>query len=182
MVGAAPLPGATEVWNRISGQWDTFEEPSRAPYMTWGWSSAVSALSDEQEMAFDYLCFFANESNTFHDLQIGRFGVNPYRSSHFDSGFWQGLGWDASVADSYVTTLSEMEESQNRVYDLRVPGVGQFMSSMANGVAAALAGQKTPQEALDEVAVEWSEIVERIGVDRLREAYANVVRLEDNEG
>lgn len=182
MVGAAPLPGATEVWNRISGQWDTFEEPSRAPYMTWGWSSAVSALSDEKEMAFDYLCFFANESNTFHDLQIGRFGVNPYRSSHFDSGFWQGLGWDASVADSYVTTLSEMEESQNRVYDLRVPGVGQFMSSMANGVAAALAGQKTPQEALDEVAVEWSEIVERIGVDRLREAYANVVRLEDNEG
>lgn len=181
-VGAAPLPGAREVWNRDSGQWDSFDEPNRAPYMTWGWSSAVSALSEEKEMAFDYLCFFSNEANTFHDLQIGRFGVNPYRDSHFDSAFWQGLGWDASVADSYVTTLSEMEQSNNRVYDLRVPGVGQFMSSMANGVAEALAGQKSAQDALDGVAAEWSDIVERIGKDRLRDAYSNVVRLEDNEG
>jgi multiple sugar transport system substrate-binding protein len=181
-VGAAPLPGAKEVWNRETGQWDSFEEPNRAPYMTWGWSSAVSKDSKNKEMAFDFLCFFSNEANTFHDLQIGRFGVNPYRDSHFDSAFWQGLGWDADVADSYVTTLSEMEDSTNRVYDLRVPGVGQFMSSMANGVAEAMAGQKTAQEALDGVAEEWSDIVDRIGADRLREAYANVVRLEDNEG
>ena len=75
-----------------------------------------------------------------------------------------------------------MERSDNRVYDLRVPGVGQFMSSMANGVAEALAGQKSAQEALDGVAEEWSAIVDRIGEERLREAYANVVRLEDNEG
>lgn len=180
-VGAAPLPGAREVWNRDTGQWDSFEEPNRAPYMTWGWSSAVSALSKEKDMAFDYLCFFSNEANTFHDLQIGRFGVNPYRESHFDSAFWQDLGWDREVADSYVETLSGMEKSGNRVYDLRVPGVGQFMSSMANGVAAAMAGQKSAQEALDGVAVEWTGIVERIGKDRLREAYANVVRLEDNQ-
>lgn len=178
-VGAAPLPGAKEVWNRETGQWDSFDEPNRAPYMTWGWSSAVAKDSKNQEMAFDFLCFFSNEANTFHDLQIGRFGVNPYRDSHFDSAFWQGLGWDAGVADSYVTTLSEMEQSGNRVYDLRVPGVGQFMSSMANGVAEALAGQKSAQDALDGVAAEWSDIVDRIGVDRLREAYANVVALED---
>lgn len=180
-VGAAPLPGAKEVWNRKTGQWDSFEEPNRAPYMTWGWSSAVSKESKNQEMAFDFLCFFSNEANTYHDLQIGRFGVNPYRDSHFDSAFWQGLGWDADVADSYVKTLSEMEDSTNRVYDLRVPGVGQFMSSMANGVAEAMAGQKSAQEALDGVAKEWSDIVDRIGADRLREAYANVVRLEDNQ-
>lgn len=181
MVAAAPLPGAHEVWNRDTGQWDSFEDPNRAPYMTWGWTSAVSAQSEEKEMAFDYLCFFTNETNTFHDLQIGRFGVNPYRTSHFDSTFWQGLGWDAAVADSYVATLAGMEESANRVYDLRVPGVSQFMSSMANGVAEAMAGQKTPQEALDGVAEEWRGIVDRIGEDRLREAYANLVRLEDGD-
>ena len=179
-VGAAPLPGAKEVWNRETGEWDSFEEPNRAPYMTWGWSSAVSDASENKDMAFDFLCFFSNEANTFHDLQIGRFGVNPYRDSHFDSAFWQGLGWDADVADSYVTTLSEMEQNSNRVYDLRVPGVGQFMSSMANGVAEALAGQKSAQDALDGVAAEWSDIVDRIGADRLREAYANVVVLEDS--
>lgn len=181
MVAAAPSPGAHEVWNRETNSWDTFETPNRAPYMTWGWASAVSATSKEKEMAFDFLCFFSNETNVEHDLKIGRFGVNPYRNSHFDVDFWKGQGWADKTAESYVTTLSEMEQSRNRVFDLRVPGVGQFMSSLANGVAEAMAGQKTAQEALDGVAEEWAEISDRIGKDRLREAYANVVALEDNE-
>jgi len=182
MVAAAPLPGAHDVWNRKTGQWDHFDTPNRAPYITWGWTSAVSNLSENKDMAFDYLCFFSNEANTLHDLQIGRFGVNPYRTTHFDAAFWQDqLGWEAKTAETYVATLSGMDESRNRVFDLRVPGVSQFMSSMAAGVAAAMAGQKDPQAAMDDVAAEWRDIVERIGKDRLREAYAKVVALEDNQ-
>ncbi|SSC65125.1 extracellular solute-binding protein [Ciceribacter selenitireducens] len=181
-VAAAPLPGAREVWNRTTKQWDKFEEPNRAPYITWGWTSAVSAKSNNQDMAFDYLCFFSNEANTLSDLQVGRFGVNPYRTSHFDPALWTDkLGWDADLAKSYVETLSGMDTSQNRVFDLRVPGVNQFMTSMATGVASAIAGQATPQAALDQVAKEWKDIVDRIGVDKVREAYARVVALEDNQ-
>lgn len=180
-VAAAPLPGASEVWNRDTGTWDQFEVPNRAPYITWGWTSAVSNLSSNQDMAFDYLCFFSNEANATLDLQIGRFGVNPYRSSHFDPAFWESkLGWEPKTATTYVETLSAMDTSTNRVFDLRVPGVNQFMTSMAAGVADALAGQKSPQAALDGVAAEWRQIVERIGVDKVREAYATVVALEDN--
>ena len=74
-----------------------------------------------------------------------------------------------------------MDLSKNRVFDLRVPGVNQFMtSSMAAGVAKALAGQETPQKALDGVAEEWRQIVDRIGKERVRDAYKNVVALEDN--
>lgn len=180
-VAAAPLPGSNEVWNRRTGKWDRFETPNRAPYITWGWTAAVSKMSKNKDMAFDYLCFFSNPANTQHDLQIGRFGVNPYRKSHFDPKFWiDKLGWNAKTASTYVKTLSGMDDSKNRVFDLRVPGVGQFMSSMAAGVSEALAGQKTAQEALDGVAKEWRQIVERIGKDRVQKAYANVVALEDN--
>ena len=38
----------------------------------------------------------------------------------------------------------------------------------------------SPQEALDEVAAEWNAILERVGVDNVREAYAVGVALEDN--
>lgn len=180
-VAAAPLPGAKEVWNRKTGKWDSFETPNRAPYITWGWTSAVSKMSENKDMAFDYLCFFSNEANTLHDLQIGRFGVNPYRTTHFDPKFWTDkLNWNDKTALTYVKTLSGMDDSKNRVFDLRVPGVGQFMSSMAVGVSEALAGQKAPQKALDDVAAEWRRIVERIGKDRVQQAYANVVALEDN--
>jgi multiple sugar transport system substrate-binding protein len=54
------------------------------------------------------------------------------------------------------------------------------MSALANGVAAALAGQKAPQRALDEVAEEWAKITEQIGKDKVQSAYRNVVALEDN--
>ena len=180
-VAAAPLPGASEVWNRKTKQWDKFDPVSRAPYITWGWTSAVSKMSKNKDMAFDFLCFFSNQANTLHDLQIGRFGVNPYRTSHFDPKFWiEKLGWDQKTATTYVETLSGMDLSKNRVFDLRVPGVGQFMSSMAAGVSKALAGQETPQKALDQVAEEWRQIVDRIGKDKVRAAYQNVVALEDN--
>ena len=175
-----PLPGANEVWNRTTKSWDKFETPNAPPYITWGWTSAVAKASKNQDMAFDYLCFFSNEANTTLDLQIGRFGVNPYRTTHFDPKFWQEkLGWEQKVAETYVQTLSGMDDSTNRVFDLRVPGVNQFMSSLANGVAEAMAGQKSAQEALDGVAAQWKEIRDKIGADRVREAYANVVALED---
>jgi multiple sugar transport system substrate-binding protein len=180
-VAAAPLPGAAEVWNRKTGQWDKFDTPNRAPYITWGWTSAVAKSSKNKDMAFDYLCFFSNQANTLHDLQIGRFGVNPFRTTHFDAKFWiEKLGWDEKTATTYVETLSGMDLSKNRVFDLRVPGVGQFMSSMAAGVSKALAGQESAQKALDGVAAEWRQIVDRIGKDRVRDAYKNVVALEDN--
>ena len=179
-VAAAPLPGATQVWNRNTNQWDTFTTPNRAPYITWGWGVAVSNLSKNQDMAFDFLCFFSNEANHTLDLQIGRFGVNPFRTSDFDPKFWEDkLGWEANTAETYVKTLSGMDGAPNRVFDLRVPGVNEFMTSMATGVAFAMANEKTPQQALDDVATEWTAIVDRIGVDKVREAYSNVVALED---
>lgn len=131
-------------------------------------------------MAFDYLCFFSNEANTLHDLQVGRFGVNPYRNAHLNTAFWvDKLGWNEKTAKSYVDTLGGMDKSHNRVFDLRVPGVNQFMSSMAAGVSSALAGQKSAKEALDDVAKEWKSIVDRIGKDRVREAYKKVVVFEN---
>ena len=63
-----PSMGSHKVWNRVSGQWDEFETPSVAPYVTWGWGAGVSKYSEEQEMAFDWFCFFSNYANTNHDL------------------------------------------------------------------------------------------------------------------
>ena len=176
-----PSMGSHKVWNRVSGQWDEFETPSVAPYVTWGWGAGVSKYSEEQEMAFDWFCFFSNYANTNHDLLIGRFGVNPFRTSHMDPDYWeQEAGWDRAVAESFTVMLQGMDTSTNRVFDLRVPGVNQFYTAMMASVAKAMAGEMTAQAALDEVAEEWTRIADRIGVDVIRQAYRNVVALEDN--
>ena len=179
-VGAAPLPGSDRVWNRTSGAWEN--EFNQAPYIVWGWTAAVAKASKNQDVAFDYLCFFANDANHQADIAIGRFGVNPFKKSDFVPELYvERQGWDPEIAKQYAETLMEMEEgSTNRVFPLRVPGVFQFNSAIATGTSKALAGQLSPQEALDEVAAEWKKIVKRIGADTVREAYAIGVALEDN--
>ena len=179
-VGAAPLPGAERVWNREDGSWDIGH--NQAPYIVWGWAVGVAGKSTNQDMAFDYLCFFANGANHRADIAIGRFGVNPFKKSDFDPQIYiDHQGWDPLIAKSYAATIVGMEEfNTNRVFPLRVPGVFQFTSAVAVGTSKALAGQLSPQEALDEVAAEWNKILDRVGKDVVREAYAVGVKLEDN--
>ena len=179
-VGAAPLPGSDRVWNRTKGDWDN--QFNQAPYIVWGWAAAVAKKSKNHDMAFDYLCFFSNDANHQADIAIGRFGVNPFKKSDFvPSIYVERQGWDEQIAKEYTQTLLDMEEkSTNRVFPLRVPGVFQFTSAVATGTSKALAGQLSPQEALDEVAAEWEKILKRVGEDNVREAYAVGVALEDN--
>jgi multiple sugar transport system substrate-binding protein len=166
----------------VTGEWETpAGGVNYAPYISWGWTSWVTADSPVQQMAFDYLCFFGNKANHTIDLSIGRFGVNPGRTEDFDVDFWtEQVGWEEQAATTYIDTMQNYEENTNRVFDLRVPGNGEFYTAMANGVAEALAGQKSPQEALDDVAAEWETIIDRIGEDEIEEAYQAVIRLEDN--
>ena len=179
-VGAAPLPGAEKVWNREDGSWDMGH--NQAPYIVWGWAVGVAGKSKNQEMAFDYLCFFANGANHRADIAIGRFGVNPFKKSDFDPQIYiDHQGWDPLIAKSYAATIVGMEEfNTNRVFPLRVPGIFQFTSAVAVGTSKALAGQLSSQEALDEVAAEWNKILDRVGRDVVKEAYAVGVKLEDN--
>jgi len=181
-VKAAPNPGAETVWNSVTKKWDTpAGGVNRAPYIAWGWSSAIPANSKNKQMALDFLCFFANEANHQIDLSIGRTGVNPSRSGDFTKDFWvKNLGWGDAPTQSWLDTLNTYTNSKNRVFDLRVPGNGQFMSALADGVALALAGQKTPQQALDDVAAKWNDILNQIGKDKVKTAYANVLKLENS--
>ncbi|MDA8890854.1 hypothetical protein N9I74_01415 [Candidatus Pelagibacter sp.] len=73
------------------------------------------------------------------------------------------------------------KKSKNRVFPLRVRGVFEFTSAVATGTSKALAGQLTPQEALDEVAKEWEAIVKRVGKSAVQEDYAVGVKMEDNK-
>ena len=181
-VEAAPNPGAEEVWNSETQQWETpAGGVNRAPYIAWGWSSAIPQGSENKQMALDFLCFFANEANYQIDLTIGRTGVNPVREESFEPEFWvEGLGWLPGPTQTWIDTLQEYNTASNRVFDLRVPGNGPLMAALADGVALALAGQKDPQTALDEVAAKWEQIVQDIGEDRIKEAYQAVIELENS--
>ena len=163
-----------------TGGWEN--RYNQAPYIVWGWAVGVAKKSKVKSMAFDYLCFFSNGANHQADLAIGNFGVNPFKNSDFDPQLYiDTMGWDPEIANSYTKTLKDMEKSKNRVFPLRVRGVFEFTSAVATGTSKALAGQLSPQEALDEVAKEWEAIVNRVGKKNVQDDYAVGVKMEDNK-
>mgnify|MGYP000382981332 CR=1 FL=1 len=180
-VSAAISPGSHKVWNRVKGQWDHFPEVNYAPYIAWGWTSAVTANANNPDMAFDFLGFFSNQKNHYSDLLIGRFGVNPYRMLDIDESFWRDqAGWDPVIAKAYIQSFVDQSASKNRVYDLRIHKSGLYMKALSIGITRATTGRSSPQEALDDVARKWWELNREIGIDKQRRAYANVVKLEDS--
>ncbi len=179
-VAAALSPGSRKVWNRKTGRWDQFPEVNYAPYIVYGWTGGVARSSQHKQAAFDFLGFYANRKNHRADLQVGRFGMNPFRRSDLDERLWiEGAGWDPLVARAYVQTLERQAQSKNRVLDLRIHRGQEYVQILAVGVYRAITGRESPQAALDDVARRWKQLTERVGVDRQREAYRHVVRFED---
>lgn len=179
-VGAALSPGSRQVWNRRTGKWDEFPEVNYVPYVVYGWTSAVARASRHKEAAFDFLGFYANPENHASDLLVGRFGMNPFRRTDLDESFWmRRAGWDEEVAASYVGTLERMSRSRNRVLDLRIHLGQQYVYALSVGVYRALTGRETPQAALDGVAERWRALTRRVGVEKQRAAYREIVAFED---
>ncbi|MCW9050077.1 MAG: extracellular solute-binding protein [Deltaproteobacteria bacterium] len=179
-VAAAMSPGSRRVWNRHSGAWEDFPQVNRAPYFVYGWTSAVAKSSKYKEAAFDFLGFYANRENHRSDMIIGRFGMNPFRNSDLDQEFWiKNAGWTKDVAESYVSTLTQMNQISNQVMDLRIYRGQEYVYLLSVGVYRAITGRDSPQKALDAVAERWKKLTERIGVDKQREAYRKVVQFED---
>jgi multiple sugar transport system substrate-binding protein len=181
-VAAALSPGSRKVWNRNTGKWDLFPDVNYAPYIVYGWTSAVARSTPHKDAAFDFLGFFGNRENHASDLVVGRFGINPFRRSDLDRSFWvQRAGWDEAVADSYVRTLELMNQSRNRVLDLRIYRGQEYVQILSIGVYRALTGRESPQAALDTVAERWRQLTRRVGVEKQREAYSHIVRFEDGQ-
>ena len=173
-------PGSRKVWNRETGKWDYFEKPNRVPFISMGWISGVSAKSENKPAAFDFLAYLSNPVNHRKDLCIGRYGINPFRKSDLDIGFWVNqVGWKPDVAESFVESLKLQMEAGSRIFDLRIPGSGQYMKTLQVAVARALRGLSTPQAALDYTAIQWEKITERYGVEKQRKSYADIVEMED---
>ena len=181
-VAAALSPGSKRVWNRRTDKWDEFPEVNYVPYIVYGWTSGVARSSYHKEAAFDLLGFYANNKNHQADLQVGRFGMNPFRQSDLDERLWiERAGWDPAVARSYVETLDRQSKIKNRVLDLRIHRGQEYVYILSVGVYRALTGRESPQKALDNVAERWRQLTNRVGMEKQREAYRHIVRFEDNE-
>jgi multiple sugar transport system substrate-binding protein len=182
LVGATISPGSKRVWNRITNKWDSFPNINRVHFIPSSWSGGVSKSCQNKTAAFDFLGFFGNIANHRSDILDGKLGVNSFRSTEQNTEFWQkNAGLDKKVATSYVETLKNISQSKQHVHDLNIHQAQRYLRVLSDGIARALTGRSTPQEALDDVAKQWSVLNNKIGIEKQQKAYLNLVKLEDNE-
>jgi multiple sugar transport system substrate-binding protein len=168
LVGFAPLPGGDQYWDYVKGEWVTPEMGyNRAPFIAFGgWIIGVAADSPVKEAALDFAAFMAAPDMVKKLAVTGGTGVNPCRYSQFeDVDSWVQAGFDEASAKDYLDAILTGINDPNAVLDLRITGSAEYLQTLDVEIARAIAGEVSPQEALDNVAAQWNDITDRLGRD-----------------
>ena len=90
---------------------------------------------------------------------------DPFRLSHYASPDYQAL-WP--TAPEYLAVLKD--GAANGYADFSLIETFKYQDAMSRAVLSAIGGTD-PKEALDEMAAEWDQLTEQVGVDKQRAAY-----------
>jgi multiple sugar transport system substrate-binding protein len=123
---------------------------------------AVSASSKNKEAAFWAAKHIAYD-RSLEDVSTTLTGLDPNRLSHMEH----------PEAYTMFPTTADAQEYLNGVKaaigdgypEIFIPGAAQYEDSLDLHVNKALAGEETPQQALDAVAKEWDAITDKLGRD-----------------
>lgn len=181
----AILPGSTEVWNSLTGESETFEEPNQPGYAAFGgWIIMIPTNAKNMEAAISLADFMASPETMTIASQTPLSGVNPARISTLQDvqGWIERAGFPSEEnAKAYVDSILNSLLADNVVFQLRIPGYNQYEDALELAISEALTGQKSPQEALDDAAAAWNEITDRLGREAQLKAYRDSLSLSPLE-
>lgn len=171
-VGSDMLPGSHEIWNYKTGQWDQYDEIVRSPFMAFGgWQAAVPQSSPNQEASWHFIQFLTSPEISGKAAVTGGTGVNPYRFSHVENkALWSEL-FTPREADEYLAAQVNSLNARNVALDMRLPGYFSYTEVLEIELSKALAGEVSPQAALDTIAAEWNKLTDEFDRDNQLAAY-----------
>jgi multiple sugar transport system substrate-binding protein len=181
LTGFGTTPGAERYWDRNTGEWVEAEGGvNKAPFLAFGgWVITVAADTDVADAAWDYVKYIAGKDLGGVLATTGGTGINPLRQSQFDDlSLWTNAGFDEESAQDYLQAILDTINDPNAIVDLRIPGAFEYFDALDNGIAKAMTGEATAQEALDEVAAAWEEITDRLGRENQLALYKGSLGVE----
>lgn len=180
-VGFALNPGCTKTYDAKNKKWVDFPNINYAPYAAFGgWQNLVAKNAKAKDAAIDFAAYLASPEVMKVASTTGGSGVNPARLSTVqDTKPWVASGFASDQdAKDYLTTLQNVQQSPNAVFQLRIPGYPQYQDIVELAVSKALSKQATPQQALDEAAQGWNALTDRLGRDNMKKIYRSSIGLQ----
>lgn len=166
-----PKKGADPSQSDIAGQigvgrvpgWEVDGEVVHRSMMPVGRVVAVAADSENKEAAY-WVAKHVSYDRGLENVSTSLTGLDPYRTTHFTNPQAYKMFGSTEEAQSYLDGVeAAMADGYPEIF---IPGAAQYEDSLDLHVNKALAGQETPQEAMDAVAEEWDEITDKLGRDK----------------
>jgi multiple sugar transport system substrate-binding protein len=177
-IGAAPIPGTTEAFNPIKGEWKKYDLNMVGNTNGGTWHCVINAKSKKQEATYDFLAFMANKKNAFFNAANGWTGVQPGMKFEYlppiGSGSmdeFKAQGWNADDITEYLNAYYAVLSAPVQQEYLRIPGTAEYWHELDVNISAVLGGQMQPKAALDATAAAWEKITERYGRDKQKALY-----------
>ena len=168
VVGFSINPGATRVYNSLSGAWEEGrnEAPNNA-YIGWGVyvTNRVSGDDAKRTAAWSAAAHLGGKDLSLWASAYPS-GFQPYRNSHFNYEEWEGAGYDGAFVEDYLSSNADSYNHPNAAIEPRIPGIFQYYSIAEDELVRGLAGEYgSAQETADAIAAAWEGITDQIGRD-----------------
>jgi len=169
---AAMLPASEVYYDHRNGEFVEAEDPQPVGNTTGGsWHGVVSAFSEWPEAAYSLLALMALEPVSMWNVQHGWTGVDPGLEFHFleEQGGsatvadYEEAGWHPDDVRSYTQAYRDTFFADTMLAYLRIPGTFEYWDILDKNLSAAMSGEKTAEEALDDTATAWEQVTDRLG-------------------
>jgi multiple sugar transport system substrate-binding protein len=178
-IGTAPLPGTMAYVNPKTGEDYQVDQPNVVGNTTGGsWSGVIMKSSDEPELAYYWLALLATEPKQRFYAARGTDGVDPGKvyqilppSGTGNVDDYVAQGWDPKDAEEYTHAYFENFQNPLQLPYLRIPGTFEYWTAMDVRLSEAVTGQSTPEEALQNMAQDFRDINDRLGVEQQLDIY-----------
>ncbi len=169
-IGYAKLPGSNNVFNDKTNIWENiYNNPSS---ISGNWMIFVNDKSPNKKLAFEFASYMSSAEITKKYIVDAGSAVNPSRYSHFkDADSWEKAGFSKESARDYLDTLQYSLQNENVVMDIMIPGGELYYQALDELVYEAILGKLTPKQALEQAALKWEEITNKLGREKQKEYY-----------
>jgi multiple sugar transport system substrate-binding protein len=139
--------------------------PGGHPELALGFSLAVASDSKHKEPAYLFIQWLNSKDISLERVQLPYALRDPFRTSHYESAEYKAR-WPE--APQYLDALHQAALSG--LLDLSILQTDRYEEALRRGLSRLWAGDD-PKAILDDVAAQWDDITQRIGVDKQKEAY-----------
>ncbi len=139
--------------------------PGGHPELAAGFALSVASTSKQKEQAYLFIQWLNSEEISSQRVQLPYTLRDPFRDSHYTNKEYLAKWPDAK---EYLAALQAA--SKTGLLDLSLIQTDKYEEALRQGISRLWAGED-PQKILDDVAKQWDEITQRVGVDKQRAVY-----------